>query len=188
MATLKQNATGKLDMRNRQYDSRTGRFTQEDPMGLAGGTNLYGFGGGDAVNYSDPFGLCPAVLILAGPVVGGATAAWCGAEVVALGVTAAFVWFNKSKTSGESPAAAGGREAHKTWDPGSGFQKEVRLPSGKRCDGLNPETCEIKELKPDNERAKKRGEKQLQQYKKELEELTGKEHKATLETYKPKQP
>lgn len=28
-------------------------------MGLAGGTNLYGFGGGDAVNYSDPFGLCP---------------------------------------------------------------------------------------------------------------------------------
>ncbi|HXD49531.1 MAG TPA: RHS repeat-associated core domain-containing protein, partial [Gemmatimonadaceae bacterium] len=57
MATLKQNATGKLDMRNRQYDSRTGRFTQEDPMGLAGGANLYGFGGGDAVNYSDPFGL-----------------------------------------------------------------------------------------------------------------------------------
>jgi hypothetical protein len=168
--------------------ARRGGIPPYDPRGGGGAPNLSGPGGGDAVNYSDPFGLCPAVLILAGPVVGGATAAWCGAEVVALGVTAAFVWFNKSKTSGESPAAAGGREAHKTWDPGSGFQKEVRLPSGKRCDGLNPETCEIKELKPDNERAKKRGEKQLQQYKKELEELTGKEHKATLETYKPKQP
>jgi RHS repeat-associated protein len=59
MAAKSENATGMLDMRNRQYDPRTGRFTQEDPIGLAGGMNLYGFGGGDAVNYSDPFGLCP---------------------------------------------------------------------------------------------------------------------------------
>jgi len=28
-------------------------------MGLAGGLNLYGFAGGDPVNFSDPFGLCP---------------------------------------------------------------------------------------------------------------------------------
>lgn len=34
-----------------------GRFTQEDPIGLAGGLNLYGFAGGDPVNFSDPFGL-----------------------------------------------------------------------------------------------------------------------------------
>lgn len=33
-------------------------FTQEDPIGLAGGLNLYGYAGGDPVNYSDPFGLC----------------------------------------------------------------------------------------------------------------------------------
>jgi hypothetical protein len=33
-------------------------FTQEDPLGLAGGLNLYGFAGGDPVNFSDPFGLC----------------------------------------------------------------------------------------------------------------------------------
>jgi len=33
-------------------------FTQEDPIGLAGGLNLYGFAGGDPVNFSDPFGLC----------------------------------------------------------------------------------------------------------------------------------
>ena len=39
----------------------TGRFTQENPIGLAGGLNLYGFAGGDPVNFSDPFGLmsCP---------------------------------------------------------------------------------------------------------------------------------
>jgi uncharacterized protein RhaS with RHS repeats len=45
--------------RNRYYDPATGRFTQEDPVGLAGGMNLYGFASGDPVNFSDPFGLCP---------------------------------------------------------------------------------------------------------------------------------
>jgi hypothetical protein len=37
----------------------TGCLTQEDPIGLAGGLNLYGFANGDPVNFSDPFGLCP---------------------------------------------------------------------------------------------------------------------------------
>ena len=31
--------------------------TQEDPIGLAGGLNLYGYGAGDPVNNADPFGL-----------------------------------------------------------------------------------------------------------------------------------
>jgi RHS repeat-associated protein len=44
--------------RNRYYDPVTGRFTQPDPIGLAGGINDYGFAAGDPVNYSDPFGLC----------------------------------------------------------------------------------------------------------------------------------
>jgi RHS repeat-associated protein len=51
--------SGQMYMRNRFYDPTTGRFTQEDPIGLAGGINLYGFAGGDAVNFSDPYGLCP---------------------------------------------------------------------------------------------------------------------------------
>jgi hypothetical protein len=34
-----------------------GLFTQPDPIGLAGGLNLYGYAGGDPVNFSDPFGL-----------------------------------------------------------------------------------------------------------------------------------
>ena len=46
--------------RARAYDPATGRFTQEDPVGLAGGLNAYGFAGGDPINYDDPFGLCPA--------------------------------------------------------------------------------------------------------------------------------
>ncbi|HEX8361042.1 MAG TPA: RHS repeat-associated core domain-containing protein [Longimicrobium sp.] len=55
-------ASGQLYKRNRYYDPQTGRFTQEDPIGLAGGINLYGFANGDPVGYSDPYGLaaCPA--------------------------------------------------------------------------------------------------------------------------------
>jgi len=55
----KADATGTFYRRNRSYDPNTARFTQEDPIGLAGGMNLYGFASGDPVNYSDPFGLCP---------------------------------------------------------------------------------------------------------------------------------
>lgn len=55
----KSDHTGQLFRRNRYYDPASGRFTQEDPMGLAGGLNAYGFAGGDPVNFGDPFGLCP---------------------------------------------------------------------------------------------------------------------------------
>ena len=51
--------TGQLYMRNRFYDPQSGKFTQEDPIGIAGGLNVYGFASGDPVNYSDPYGLCP---------------------------------------------------------------------------------------------------------------------------------
>jgi RHS repeat-associated protein len=50
-------ASGLQYLRNRYYDAKTGRFTQLDPIGLAGGVNLYGFGDGDPVNFDDPFGL-----------------------------------------------------------------------------------------------------------------------------------
>ena len=35
------------------------RCTQEDPIGVAGGLNLYGYAGGDPINFADPFGLTP---------------------------------------------------------------------------------------------------------------------------------
>jgi hypothetical protein len=35
-----------------------GIFTQEDPIGYAGGINLYGYVGNNPVMYMDPFGLC----------------------------------------------------------------------------------------------------------------------------------
>ena len=55
----KADEAGTLYRRERYYEPTTGRFTQEDPIGLAGGLNLYGFANGDPVNFADPFGLCP---------------------------------------------------------------------------------------------------------------------------------
>jgi RHS repeat-associated protein len=51
-----QDASGLLYRRNRYYNPQTGRFTQEDPIGLAGGVNAYGFANGDPISYGDPDG------------------------------------------------------------------------------------------------------------------------------------
>jgi RHS repeat-associated protein len=45
--------------RNRYYDQETGRWTQEDPMGVGGGLNLYGYVGNNPASFTDPFGLEP---------------------------------------------------------------------------------------------------------------------------------
>ncbi|HWP38704.1 MAG TPA: RHS repeat-associated core domain-containing protein [Gemmatimonadales bacterium] len=47
--------------RNRFYDQQTGRWTQEDPIGVAGGTNLYAYVGNNPVTFTDPFGLCEKI-------------------------------------------------------------------------------------------------------------------------------
>jgi RHS repeat-associated protein len=59
LITGERDASGYEYKRNRYYDPESGRFTQEDPIGLAGGLNLYGYAAGDPVSYADPFGLCP---------------------------------------------------------------------------------------------------------------------------------
>jgi RHS repeat-associated protein len=59
LLTEKRDASGLLYRRNRYYDPAMGRFTQEDPIGLAGGVNVYGFAEGVPVTYSDPYGLGP---------------------------------------------------------------------------------------------------------------------------------
>jgi RHS repeat-associated protein len=51
------NVSGLSIFRNRIYDQASGRWTQEDPIGLAGGLNLYQFNGNNPVSNTDPFGL-----------------------------------------------------------------------------------------------------------------------------------
>jgi RHS repeat-associated protein len=52
-------AVGLVDMRNRTYRPSLGRFLTRDPIGLAGGTNLYAFVDSSPLRFIDPFGLEP---------------------------------------------------------------------------------------------------------------------------------
>jgi len=46
-----------MNYRNRSYNPNWGRFVSEDPIGLAGGINVYAYANGNPVNYKDPTGL-----------------------------------------------------------------------------------------------------------------------------------
>ena len=52
--------TGFYYLRARHYSPDIRRFTQEDPIGTAGGSNLYAYAGGSPLEASDPNGLAPS--------------------------------------------------------------------------------------------------------------------------------
>ncbi|MDD2468988.1 MAG: RHS repeat-associated core domain-containing protein, partial [Desulfobulbus sp.] len=51
---------------NRFYDPETGRYLSPDPIGLAGGMNLYSYVSNDPVNWIDPEGFTGTVVIALG--------------------------------------------------------------------------------------------------------------------------
>ncbi|MGH8437404.1 MAG: RHS repeat-associated core domain-containing protein, partial [Pseudomonas sp.] len=59
LSSSNEDQTGLSHFRNRHYSAEHGRFLQEDPIGFAGGLNLYAYAGNDPASYTDPFGLNP---------------------------------------------------------------------------------------------------------------------------------
>lgn len=82
--------TGLMYYRARYYDAVLKRFVSEDPIGLAGGGNFYGYVGGNPVSRTDPMGL-----LFGGRVDAGESYAEAAAEY----------WADKSVNEG-SPALA----------------------------------------------------------------------------------
>jgi RHS repeat-associated protein len=81
----------------RTYDSRTGRYTQADPIGLDGGWNRFSYVEGNPLGYTDPQGLNPLagawagagagsafgpVGTVVGGLIGAGTGAWIGWNIV----------------------------------------------------------------------------------------------------------
>jgi RHS repeat-associated protein len=64
----------------RDYDPRTGRYIESDPIGLEGGINTYGYVGGNPVSYVDRQGTCVGPLLV-----------WCLAYAYELTIGTAIV-------------------------------------------------------------------------------------------------
>lgn len=85
--------------------------------------------------------------------------------------------------SGETSFTKYGRDIHKVWDYGAGFEREFRLPSGKRADAVNFAAGIVKEFKPNNPNAIRRGLTQVSAYARELSAEMHRKFTGIVETY-----
>jgi RHS repeat-associated core domain len=97
------------------------------------------------------------------------------------------------RRGGDSFAAREGRRAHQVYSDraraeGLLTEGDARLPSGRVPDAIDPENRTVRELKLDNPRAVRTGERQVEAYRQELEETTGESWTGVVDTYRPRQP
>jgi RHS repeat-associated protein len=189
----------------RDYEAHSGRYLQADPLGLVDDSNLYSYVSANPSQSIDPLGLNkidPRSRLLdfgggGGGGVGGSGAIPRGSpgltangprgpppNATTLEPSAKLVCPPKgTRNPAVKRAAERGQQKHKEREYPEGFKKEVPLPSGKKMDAYNPGTREIVELKPNNPRAVRRGERQAEGYCAECNVEFGPGHTWRVETY-----
>ncbi len=100
-----QDPTGLYYLRNRYYNPMLGRFLSPDPIGIAGGINLYAYTFDDPMNWVDPLGLSPGASGGSGPGPGGTWQPCRGGRCVSFGGVEDQGWSNQ----GIVPGANGDR-------------------------------------------------------------------------------
>lgn len=86
---------------------------------------------------------------------------------------------------GEPPQLAAGKRAHREEPVLPGEQAEVPTPSGRRMDRYDEAQAHIREIKPNNPRQLRSGQKQVDGYRKEMEKKTGRSHTTEVTPYDP---
>ena len=114
------------------------------------------------------------------------TKCWVGDPLPPVGLHPDLAATVVKPRGGENSRTAYGRRAHSNYGTalGSDHDTKVTLPSGKKPDAVNWGTREVRELKPDNARAVRRGERQVEEYRRELEQMTGDLWKSYVDTYR----
>jgi RHS repeat-associated protein len=107
----------------RYYDPKIGRYLRADPIGIAGGVNLYAYVLNNPLNYIDPYGLISGG---AGSALGN-TISFIGGTIVGIGLIASPVSWG---TVGVGIVIAAGGQIYNHWGTKSDFEQvpEITRP------------------------------------------------------------
>jgi RHS repeat-associated protein len=84
----------------RSYDSRTGRYSQPDPIGLDGGWSRFGYAYQNPLTHTDPTGLVVPLLVIPGVCAAG------GCEAAGAALAAGALWLGSQQHA--MPSSSGG--------------------------------------------------------------------------------